>query len=1052
MSSRHEIDQLSRRLDRLEHEMATARRDLAALTELVEAESAEAGSPSASAAPASGRTEEEALRMEATPPPLPPPPFPGAAPAPQPAPSLAKRIHPFVTEGAGRASEASDSARVLREWLRRLQLLPPAGDAEGAEARLGAWWATRVGALLAVAGVVFFAVYVSLRTPPWVKFLELLAAAAGVTAAGRVFARKLPAFGEVVFAGGLSLGYFAAYAGHALPAVRVFPELWMSVVAQSLAVLTIVGAALWRRSAAVATLATALGLTTALVSGWGGLEGYALGAAAALVAMSVALRRGLGWEGPSVAALPGAYLVFGLGLWSARGGDAPSFAAWAYLVGTALLFFIRDWRSASVTAAEVTAEEKWFQTTNAGLALGCGAVFAVGWHRDELAVFYVGAAIVMSLGAWVRSLQAGRDDAVAAVFLAKAAGATALACIEVAGARNAAIALLVQAWVLAWTARRLGSRVLAAACWVAAALATLFFFASGAEAAAVVSWPAARTTLFAVGLTLLASEAGRWLISDPAARRRVEACAAFLAALGLTLATARWAPAEWAPVYAAALAGVLAGAAVWRGGEAAKWSATALGVVAQVWLWRQAWGDVAPRALGWNALVVIGAAVWAGARARSSRAAFLAWLAAAAGAVFTVFALLPAGSALAVAAALALATSWLTTRVTDRHLVWLATFCAAAGTACWIGRDMAGSPAWSLAAAALLAWALPVWLRANRSADTIRREEPLAETAERVQVLCATLVSVRFLAEALNGVGFWAGLAGLAVAAFGLALRPGVRPALAVSLFCWVVLGIGALLAQGGDAAAWSALALLAWGPALVWPRVPAAWKAEMTGWRERADVVQVALAAGVGLAVAASVFAGSGEVWAHVGLLALTLLAARPGRVEAAPVVAALVGAVLAGRALMLTPMIRHGETQGAGFFAVLAAGAMLAAAGYWLGRARGWSGRLAGGGALLVWFALFAAQRGGLAPYATVGWGLAAVALFMTGLFLRAAVYRRLGLLGLGLCIPRVLWVDLDSTLHRVIAFIALGLVLLCVGFSYHRFKHLVVDESKTPPDSNP
>lgn len=44
----------------------------------------------------------------------------------------------------------------------------------------------------------------------------------------------------------------------------------------------------------------------------------------------------------------------------------------------------------------------------------------------------------------------------------------------------------------------------------------------------------------------------------------------------------------------------------------------------------------------------------------------------------------------------------------------------------------------------------------------------------------------------------------------------------------------------------------------------------------------------------------------------------------------------------------------------------------------------------------------------------------------------------------------VDLDSALHRIAAFIALGLVLLWVGFSYDRFKHLIAAPETSPEPS--
>ena len=69
----------------------------------------------------------------------------------------------------------------------------------------------------------------------------------------------------------------------------------------------------------------------------------------------------------------------------------------------------------------------------------------------------------------------------------------------------------------------------------------------------------------------------------------------------------------------------------------------------------------------------------------------------------------------------------------------------------------------------------------------------------------------------------------------------------------------------------------------------------------------------------------------------------------------------------------------------------------------------------------------------------------------FLRTAPYRVVGLAGLAMCLPRMFIVDLNSALHRIVAFIVLGLVLLWVGFSYHRFRHLVSDR-ETPSDPLP
>jgi uncharacterized membrane protein len=59
------------------------------------------------------------------------------------------------------------------------------------------------------------------------------------------------------------------------------------------------------------------------------------------------------------------------------------------------------------------------------------------------------------------------------------------------------------------------------------------------------------------------------------------------------------------------------------------------------------------------------------------------------------------------------------------------------------------------------------------------------------------------------------------------------------------------------------------------------------------------------------------------------------------------------------------------------------------------------------------------------------------------RERAARLAGLSGLALCIPRVFIVDIDSTLYRIGAFFVVGVVLLWVGFFYHRFRHLIADD---------
>ena len=89
--------------------------------------------------------------------------------------------------------------------------------------------------------------------------------------------------------------------------------------------------------------------------------------------------------------------------------------------------------------------------------------------------------------------------------------------------------------------------------------------------------------------------------------------------------------------------------------------------------------------------------------------------------------------------------------------------------------------------------------------------------------------------------------------------------------------------------------------------------------------------------------------------------------------------------------------------------------------------------------------------APYATVFFGLGAVTVFGAGLVWRCKPLRVVGLLGLGLCLPRVFLVDIHSNFYRIAAFAGVGIVLLLVGFLYHRFRNVINGVEAAPNSEN-
>ena len=218
--------------------------------------------------------------------------------------------------------------------------------------------------------------------------------------------------------------------------------------------------------------------------------------------------------------------------------------------------------------------------------------------------------------------------------------------------------------------------------------------------------------------------------------------------------------------------------------------------------------------------------------------------------------------------------------------------------------------------------------------------------------------------------------------------------------------------------------------------------------WRARAQEVQTWLAAGLSVFLAMK-YQGSARVAAMSLAIGFAFAAWRWGQLAMARTAAVTLAVLtwIVALSTVPTPLV---QGWGGGLMAVEGVAVLLALLPLRLDRALApvardqlrWS--MAAMGLLLAFFALVI-QRSEVAPFATVGCGVAAVGMFLTGLFARSRPHRLCGLAGLALCVPRAFMVDLHSTLHRIAAFVALGVVLLWVGFSYHRFRHLIVEEEK-------
>ncbi len=1030
MQNSVEVGRLLARVERLEIELRSVRAELAKLTD---------------AEPVAGPVETtEPPPLPVAPEPVPAvvfstePPVEHVAPvvAVEPPPLPAARVAPPPLPVAKESASEPD----WRDWLRSLQLWPPAGEGS-AEVRLGAWWATRIGALLAVIGVVFFGVYVSVGTPPWVKFVELLAVALGVTAGGFWLERRLERFGAVVAAGGLALIYFCAFAAHAVPAVRVVESPVAAGGWQLAAVGLILGAALWRRSSAVATLAVGLGAATAFFALTGGFSGFALFTVGLLAVVAVAFARLRGWEAPSVLALPAVHAVY-LSVWADqwRGGEAVPAGGlpWWFLAGVTAVFFLRDWRGQRVEAAAVSSGDRWFQGVNSSLAALSGVVTALTLYRDELAWFYFGAAGLFAAMAAARRRQVA-GDLVEVILLAKAAGALTLGVIELTAGRTTALALLVQAAVLAWLAPRLASRVLAVAAGLAATVAAGFMFKDAVDGA---HWLGAvgPVGLFLLGwLGLAATEPRRWL--DASTARFFEVAAGVVGGLLAMAAAGGWWPREWAPAWLAALALLMAAPLVWRRSVVFVTAGGLALAAAQCWLWQRAW--VGQSELWLNAVAVLSplaVLAWVlGGRAGWRGVAFAGLLATLFGLAQVARAELSREVAVAgcvgLGALMALLAPWTGVRR------WQAagTVLAALGVwQAWTGAPDVGV-AWTVLVVGAW-WVLPVILHeSSRHREQATGEDRWVRPAQLGVAAAGTFTLLPPVTSGATEVLIWAGLGVVLCALRSWRRLPG---ALAVSLVAWAVAtwrldhvayGAATLGLLAAVAGAW---AMVAWlrDDESRWGRVGAA-----------------VLATLFTLQVATVALRGADRLWLIAAVVGGVAALCRWLDVRATRPAALVLCAWGWGQAIWL---IGGGRALGWGepAVAVLVFALVVIASPVWLARAgdelaagtRGGVRWLCGLGGVSVAGALVWRQPPPLAAYVTVGWGLIAITIFAVGLLGRLRSHRLLGLLVLAVCVPRVFVVDLNSILHRIIAFIALGVVLLWVGFSYHRFRHWITGEN--------
>ena len=188
-------------------------------------------------------------------------------------------------------------------------LLPPA-DLKG-EYALGSWWAVRVGGALAVASVVFLAIWLNLRSalPAWVRLGEILALGGLGLWGGYRLEQSRRDLGRVVFAVGLTVFQFAAWASFGMEKMRVLETPAQAAVLQFFVALIVGGVALARKDKLIGQISIIFATVATGLSVQAGSDALTIGVEAGSIAAlgAVLLSRG-GWASSAVLGLVGSLL------------------------------------------------------------------------------------------------------------------------------------------------------------------------------------------------------------------------------------------------------------------------------------------------------------------------------------------------------------------------------------------------------------------------------------------------------------------------------------------------------------------------------------------------------------------------------------------------------------------------------------------------------------------------------------------------------------------------------------------------------------------------
>ncbi len=858
----------------------------------------------------------------------------------------------------------------LHELLGTLQLLPPASGSSN-EAQLGGWWATRIGALLAVIGVVFFGIYISAHTAAWVKWLELATIAATVTVGGRWLERRALRVGPVLVGAGLALIFFTAFAAYAVRPVQIVESPALAGLLQAAAV-SLIGFAAWRRhSPTTATMAVLLGFVSTFFSldaGFSDITGVA-GIALALAAVTFRLLRG--WSGPlycSVVLNPVLLLVLTSDIWNRPGVHHGSLFVYGFIFASFAVHFFPAHREAIQNHGKVDRAHHRIQAINTSLSIIVGFVATNTLLPSiELAHFFFGAGLIL-VAATVWAGRVVPQDSLFSLFAVKAASLLALGAITQWDARTRWVALVVEALVLFAAAQRTGRNTLRIVALLAWFISLLFF---------VVDMPELRGALL--------SPAGL----------------AVLLYLGASLALLHWFT-RLSP----------------EGSRLSHGYVWALGAAAAIPLLQLAKVTAHEP---WAILTNLGLALGFAAFAWRFRTRI-----AIPGAVLAVmFAHLGVHSFPETQYPL----SWLWVGTTPLGLLSL--FAAYRLSRCPISPGSESTAETNQTFGLQLALVLPAILAlASALGRTFPAHLALAGTAVTAVMITAFGVRLPRSAFSLAGmVSFTLGYFFLRLPVMGESHPEEPLLGLAFAIACvpslWI---LGSRLQPAGqsevNAAHWI-IGLAA---------VPLIWTTAFHHFATTLVPLLILVIGGLFSVMASRLRLNSAYATASaLGLITTSWFTSQHQWIRADGAIAILASLFALALGLAVQPLFAQRRDKGLDAKTLQLWRIIQAILAAWL----------------ITHIAL--SSQAPWQDYGSVLWALGGIALFVIGLVGRARSHRITGLVLLGLCIPRIFIHDIEEAKHRIAAFIVLGLILLWVGFSYQKFRHLIdgsTDEENPTP----